>query len=461
FEVRVKKALTKIREPAYLSNLFDIIFPFDPRKGASFVSTNASLRAAQAQIRIKELTELLKRMLTTVARARKTVLILHEAQWMDLQSWELLWDIASSCPQVAIFIFSRPDRSYESVDCANAVKKIKRLTRAFSITIEGFSVEETKQMILHSWPDQRIKSFMDKIVHNVYKRSNGNPLYVRSLVLALKETGQWRIDDQGCLCTLTNEFNFDKVVIGGDLQNIVVAQFDRLNRNFQLLLKIACAIGQRFLISDVFQFLSEMPGILEQFKYPNFDEVCRVMMEVDKYGYLHRVIAEPERMCFEFKSAVVRRCIYSMMMDSQRQQLHLSIAQYYEEQYERTKSPALLTLIYEHYNETDDAYAAKKVKSLEKVAHFYYAKHMPNEAVKHYESLFGWVNSNTLSSDFFPVSNRATWHRELGESYFRRRDLEKAKEHLNLSLNLLECRLPSNKIQLFLQTKKEITMRAR
>ncbi|KAJ3332066.1 Adenylate cyclase type 10 [Blyttiomyces sp. JEL0837] len=454
-ETRLRNALSKMREPPQLAPLFDLIWP--PEFSAE------PMRQGQAKVRIKELGELLRRLFSTLSRTCNLVLIFYEVQYMDTLSWELLWDLVSYCMRMPVYIFSRPERSYENEDCVLWMRKFKRLTRTISIVVEGLDFEHTREMVISSWPGQILKGVVDPIVENIYKRTNGNPLYIRSLVVALKESGQWRIDEQGILCTQFADFDFEKVVIGYDLKSIMVAQFDRLDRNFQLLLKVSSVLGQRFAIDDVFHFLTDMPGFREQYRYPDLEKVSGTIEEMDKYGFLERVEGDLDTVIFQFKSEVVRRCVYGMMIDSQRQQLHLNIAEYYETILNPSNYHKLLIPLYEHFIETDDGQDRKKLKYLQEVAHFYFQKHSMTEAIKHYRLLIEKVREyeDRTKDIIFDQLTEARCNRELGEAFFMRRETFWAKEYLFASLKLLNYVFPTSSFSLYVRTKKEMALRAK
>ncbi|KAJ3190642.1 hypothetical protein HK101_008516 [Irineochytrium annulatum] len=525
FEAKAKAALVKLREPLAMTALFDLIMPFEfanplqpkppvadmPFSPAITISSaphnpnstpptpppphmglpspapalNATttvlpaaagppdpavLRAQPGKIRMKELSELLRRIINALSLLNPVSLIFNEAQWMDTLSWELLWEIVNTCPRTAVFIFTRPERSYDNEDRIAAFRKFKRLPRTTAMVVEGLSMEDTRQLVVATWPGKPIKGVVNAIAENIYRRTNGNPLYIKSLMVAWKESGQWRVDGNGFLAPPSADFDFDSVVVGYDLKSIVVAHFDRLDRNFQLFLKVSSVLGQRFLVEDVLFFLSDMPGFKELFGGPNTAMVLKNIEDMDKYGYLQRIEGDLEALYFQFKSAVVRNCIYSMMADSQRQQLHLRIARYYERMLNPDNCHRLLIPLYEHYNETGHDQRLKKLQYLEEVCHFYYQKHSMTEAIKHYNLLllqtaaYEGNNGNgatSSGSDGYDRNVRSRWNRELGEAYFAHGDVVEASVHLCESLRIARHAFPSNWFSLFLRTRSELSIRSR
>ncbi|KAJ3216323.1 hypothetical protein HDU67_009674 [Dinochytrium kinnereticum] len=494
FEARVNSALGKLREPAHLAGLFDLVMPFElsavmpssinqsaaPSSALptpiGMMNTGASMMAVApvtepstgrqslqpGKIRMKEFSELVRRIVNALSMTNPLALIFNEAQWMDTLSWELLWEIVNTCPKTAVFIFSRPERSFDNEDRVSLFKKFKRLHRATSLRVEGLSLEETRHMVIATWPGKAIRNVSNSIVENIYRRTNGNPLYIRSLVVAWKDSGQYRIDKDGVLSPQSVEFDFESIVVGYDLKSIVIAHFDRLDRDFQLFLKVSSVLGQRFLLEDVLFFLSDIPGLRDMLGGTT-PLIARTIEEMDKYSYLHRVEGDIDGLYFQFKSAVVRNCIYSMMNEGQREQLHLRIAKYYEKMLSQENSHRLLIPLYEHYKETGASHQLKIMQYLEEVCHFYYQKHSMTDAIKHYTLLLEKTREyqNEENIVAYDRNMMSRWNRELGEAYFARADVFEAKFHLCESLRLVQHPFPDNWIILHYRTRREMTMRKR
>ncbi|KAJ3290499.1 hypothetical protein HK104_006720 [Borealophlyctis nickersoniae] len=445
FEVKARAALAKFGLDENLASLFDLVLPHEFK-----TSESLALETVPAKLRIKELTDLIRQLIATIGGSTPLVLVFHEAQWIDTVSWELLWEIVTSSSKTMVFIFTRPDRYHETEENRMFFHKFKRLPRAQCMTLEGFSLEETRQMILATWTGTPLKSVSDTIAQNIYRRTSGNPLFIRSLVGALKDTGQWRVTDYGELTTQTPEFDFDRIVLGNDLQSVIVAQFDRLDRTYQLFLKIASVLGLRFLMEDVMIFLSELPGFNERFDRRNHNQFGKKIESLDKYGFLQRVEGDSEGFVIQFKSAVVRKCVYNMMVQSQRQQLHLNVAMYYEKIMNDSNRHRLLIPLYEHYLETDDRHRIKKLRYLEQVANFYYDKRSMADAIKHYQLLLEMAAAVQQETDkvLYDSITLATWHRRLGEALYQRGEPREAETHLRESLLWVGHEFPASDMKL-------------
>ncbi|RKO96417.1 hypothetical protein CAUPRSCDRAFT_11891, partial [Caulochytrium protostelioides] len=451
---RIHKVLTNLDDPAAAH--FDMLGLVIP----SMAHNVSGPMLQPGRNKAKEMAELLKRLINILASHSQLVLIFHEVQWMDPLSFELLQDIITGCPHFIVFCFSRPERFYEVEETKRAFMKMKeRSGRPTTVhTLLGLTRDETKQMILSTWAlctGTMASNVNPQIVNELYQKTEGSPLYIRSIVYAVKDSGMWRVMEDGVLSANTN-FDLERVAVGYDLQSIVIAQFDRLDRSFQLFLKVASVLGQQFYLEDALYFMDGMPVAGEKFNRTQLTHMANLIERMDKHEFLQSGERESDGHLFKFRSAMIRSCIYTMMVQSQRQQLHLNVALYYERIMNPINRQRLLLPLYEHFRETDDHQWYKKLRYLEQVSHYYYEKNSIGNAIKHYRLLLETVLQlqNHLKIKLFDDLILATWNRELGGAFFSQSDLPMAEFHLLQSLKLLNHPFPSTHFNLIYQIRK-------
>ncbi|KAJ1342135.1 hypothetical protein BSLG_003314 [Batrachochytrium salamandrivorans] len=401
---KIAQALFKLHEASEDAGLFELIFPAKI-DGELNIEVQAAL-----QLRIHDLCALLSRVLRTLSEHNKLIFVLNEAQWMDPMSWEFLMEVLVSCPRVAVFIFTRPEGSFESRESKACLRRIEALPRTTTLTVGGLNIEETRRLIIHTWTGPTITKVASKIVESIYK-----------------------------------------------------PQFDRLDRNFQLLLKVAAVLGQRFLLDDVLYFLTGMAGVHERIERKNYNQIIRGVQTTDKYGFLQRDATTSEGAQFQFKSAVVRKCIYSMMVHKQRQQLHKHVGTYYETRLNDANRHRYLIPIFEHFMESDGTQTRKKIHYLEMVANFYYERGLVNECIKFYKQLLdisGLFRKDLPEGMDFKNATIANWHRELGHSLYERR-VHRAEKHLLIGLKLYGAAFPETKLGVYWSTRRQLQIRLR
>jgi tetratricopeptide (TPR) repeat protein len=463
FEEQMKTALTKSGESPNQAAIMNLVYPFD------FQQTEVYTKL-QGKFRINELTDLIRRMINEIGEWKPVVITIHDSQWIDQLGWELLWELAMSCPKLMICLFSRlvhlifynlrPEKYHESVETKMQYQKFKRHPQSEFLNLEGLVTEDVEKLISLNWASSviEIKSVSQNILSNIQKRTAGNPLYIKSALVALKESGKFSVTEYGELTLNSGEFDFEKSIsLVDNLQSVITSQLDRLDSNFQLFLKVASVLGQPFLIEDALNLLHDTPMFSDLAdKVESDPETINAFIKaMDKYEYLER-IENIDAEQFQFKSSLVKECIYNMMLQNQRQLLHLNVATYYEQIIDSQNQHRLFLALYEHYSKADEIHTMKKLTYLQIMSHIYFERNSIGEAIKHYKMLLLAVEKHPkhIKITFDDVA-KASWHRELGESYFMRGDALKAEKHLLESLRINSFKFPNTWWSLRVKTAKE------
>lgn len=100
FEEQLKKALTKAGESPLQVAILNLVYPFDFQQSEVYSKL-------QGKFRINELTDLLRRLINEIAEWKPVVITIHDSQWIDQLSWEMLWELSMSCPKLMVCLFSR------------------------------------------------------------------------------------------------------------------------------------------------------------------------------------------------------------------------------------------------------------------------------------------------------------------------------------------------------------------
>jgi hypothetical protein len=100
FEEKLKSALTKAGESPNQAAIMNLVYPFD------FSQTEVYTKL-QGKFRINELTDLIRRLINEISEWKPLVITIHDSQWIDQLAWEMLWELAMSCPKLMICLFSR------------------------------------------------------------------------------------------------------------------------------------------------------------------------------------------------------------------------------------------------------------------------------------------------------------------------------------------------------------------
>jgi len=382
-------------------------------------------------------------------------------------------------------IYSRCENAYQENEL-NIYKNIKIMGQAVVTKVEGLNKSEIESFFIQYWNQNKekendniipeITSVSDNIINNVYHRTNGNPLYAKALIRAIRdmmklnhETMQQQLKDNknsksndikldkdktnSLKFKVTYDkrleindpnYDFDTIIPDHDIQTIITSEFDHLPRNFQVFLKMASVLGQIFLLDDVLFLLPDND-------MQDHADVIKFINQMDKYGYLSRIDMEDDEVYFQFKNTIVQKCIYNMTPPDIKKSLHAKVADYYENLLKKNimNHGRLLISTYQHYADAGCADDTKRLEFLEMVCHFYFEKHFMTEAIQSYEKLL----EESKQKNPLKLSR---WQRELGEAYLENSIYDKAEKHLLESLKILGQSYPRKAITLFFATKYEI-----
>lgn len=436
YTMKFRKAMEKIELGENQAMLLQLVTKM-------YEDESDAITQAHLRLHAKDLCDILIMILNTLTPHNKIVLQITEAHWIDTLSWDLLLELSVACPRLSIMSFARPDATFESKENRRVYRLIGQLPRSKPLTLTGLSAQETDQLILATWNGHAVTSVDPKIGDTIFKRTDGNPFFIRSLITALKDSGQCRISSNGALTSPDANFDFDKLVLGYDNQSIVLAQFDKLDRNFQLFLKVASVLGQKFALDDVMFFLTGVLNAVDQVDKKQYAMIIIGLQNTDKYGFLQKETIAPDGAFFQFKSALVRKCIYSMMVHNQRQQIHLLVGRYLEEKINEQNRHRYVVQIWEHYMNTNASYKSKQIHYTAMAANYFFEKDFPSETIKYCKLLLELIETATPEEmpeiKSLQISN---CHRELGYALLVKDELDDAEYHLKTALKILGHSLP-------------------
>jgi len=271
-------------------------------------------------------------------------------------------------------------------------------------------------------------------------------MFVRRMVTWMLDEGKaCKMDNMGYLTVLSDDL--EEIIPGGDLESIIITQFDRLQTNMQSFLRVASVIGQQFYVYDIMQYLystnKKNQNQSNDIKYLDIDKL-------DKYKFLKKVDSPNDSNwlygCYMFISSNVQKSIYKMMTFDQRTKIHSYLAHYYEQQFiESSDKKNLLVIVYEHYSHTNKK--KKTRKYLELVCKYFYQIRSMHETIKYYKLLFKMFEDED-SSLIMEISNEtlSQWHRELGDAYLQIMMYKEAEKHISIALELMKISLPKSNI---------------
>jgi len=410
-----------------------------------------SLKKINNQTKINELNNLLIRILVKVSYRVPLVIIIDHVQWSDPLSWKLTELIFQQKPKLLFCLFSFPDSCYSSKEKGVQIFQKMKNSNSRKIILSGISEDATCEIIKHLCTakfNKPCKGVSTKILDIIYQKTQGIPMFIRRMVTWMLDEGKaCKMDNMGYLTVLTDDL--EEIIPGGDLESIIITQFDRLQPNMQSFLRVASVIGQQFYVYDIMQYIyssskkKDIQNTLNAIKYLDIDKL-------DKYNFLKKVDSPNDSnwlyVCYMFISSNVQKSIYKMMTFDQRTKIHSFLAHYYEQQYlESSDKKNLLVIVYEHYSHSNKK--KKTRKYLELVCRYFYQIRSMHETIKYYKLLFKMFEDED-SSLIMEISNEtlSQWHRELGDAYLQIMMYKEAEKHISIALELMKISLPKSNL---------------
>ncbi len=276
------------------------------------------------------LINLLKTLVLAWSNTRPLIIALDDAQWLDPQSWRLVDELQAAVAEgghpLLLAVSARPmerasdpgrirERMAEQ-DCCG-VAQLQPLGR------EHLALMIADRLgVLPARVPQRLTFF-------IHDRSEGTPFVAEELLRAMQDQGMvevWRDEKSNQnKCRVRGEFSNRKETLPGSVRGLILSRIDRLSADQQMTLKVASVFGRRFSRTALAEVLNA------EYEYPE----TKVREHLDLFHDMELVELEAEEpdMVYMFQHQITRDVAYDSMLFSQRRQLHMAAARWYESRY--------------------------------------------------------------------------------------------------------------------------------
>ena len=261
--------------------------------------------------------ELLSAILLDAAATRPLVIILHDVQWIDSASAALLTRLAGQSASLLIVASFTPESGRDTpwldeLEHAGALQllELAPLNDAAVIEVACFHLG--------------LKTLPDLAARLIVERAEGTPLYAEEIALALRDDGLLKMD--GDVAVWCGGSDLAAIKLPDTVEGLITARIDRLSPDEQLTIKVASVIGTHFesttlsAIHPVHRDQSAVEGHCEVFDHA----LLTKRMRGGGSG------AADGQLTYRFRSELLLKVIYNMMLFSQRRELHEVLAQKYE-----------------------------------------------------------------------------------------------------------------------------------
>ena len=276
----------------------------------------APLRGESADMIGARIRQLIIDLIVRACLERPLVLIVEDLHWADpgtLQIIERLLTLERDVP-LMMLVTCRPN--FQQTWLMHT-----RTTRILPKPISEAAVSDLIKAVM-AGSDQA-----EKLAELAIKKAEGNPLYAEEIAKFLVQ----RQESVAAGALLSSE-----IVLPTNLQNMVMARFDKLGPACRKLLQAASAIGRRFDASVAHGIVAGNtpfnPDLLQ-------DAVQAEVILLTKNGY-------------QFKHALVQDAIYDTLLRGQRRELHALIANELEHRFSNRAEEAAEALAY-HFDQAE------------------------------------------------------------------------------------------------------------
>jgi class 3 adenylate cyclase/tetratricopeptide (TPR) repeat protein len=257
---------------------------------------------------------LLAAILADVASRRPLVLVVNDAQWIDSASSALIESVMAEAPSVLVIVSHTTEQG------------------AAADWVTGFAAGEGVETLpLPALPDEAVVEIARRRIgidampplaaRLIVERAEGVPLHAEEIAISLREQGL--IAGEGADVRWTGGDDLEAVRLPDSMEGLITARIDRLPPSEQLTIKVASVIGSVFDSTSVCAIHPMSNGL---------DEVTGHCEILDRALLTPRVSGGGEGpSVYRFKSDLLMRVIYDMMLFSQRRELHQTLAERMEE----------------------------------------------------------------------------------------------------------------------------------
>jgi len=355
------------------------------------------------------------------SEVKPVVFIIEDLHWADQSSLELLQSLLRLAENNKILFISTLRPNYQETG-DRIISSIREKYSAFysEINLEPLNSKDC-EILLHNLLRTDIPV---RLKNSVSKSTEGNPFFIEEVVRSL-------IDDN-IIEIKNNQFHISQTVgeieIPGTIKDVLLSRIDKLDEPAKNLLKIASVIGRYFL----YEILKNVAKGIE--------DIDTLIKSLEKLELIKENNATAERE-FLFKHALVQEAVYETLLQKNKQELHLKVANAIEDLYSGKIQDFYETLAH-HYslaNDKDKAeeYLIKAGERTLKTAASYEALNYFQEALKLYLQKYG--NAADKEKIFMLEKN-------IGFSFYNRGYFKDAVEHFNKALETRGINVQRNKL---------------
>jgi class 3 adenylate cyclase len=268
---------------------------------------NESSLFQQVEIRT-DLSEVIVRFLRVFTHSQPTIIVIDDVHRENPQALQILKRLlAENEPMRLLLLFT-----YEPVELD---------IEAQSLFVGDLTEDETYVMIAAVL---NVKTVGSRLREFVWKRTNGRPLFIESLLQTLLDQQNLELTKE----SVELKQSADIAALPDDVRKLVISRVDRLAPQAQAVLRAGAVIGDSF----SFEALMSIAAI------DSADEMRASLHELSKA----QLVEEQGEGIYHFRHGMTQRAIYESLPRILRQKLHRSVAEYLTRQADWERHPLIV-----------------------------------------------------------------------------------------------------------------------
>lgn len=377
----------------------------------------------RGQVRADNTRALLLDLLRAAAARGPLAVVVEDIHWSDSASLGLLFACARRLPSVLLVLTMRP----LAADAADPeLQRILGDPQTERLPLMPLGDDDVCALLARQLGAARLAERAGELITS---RAQGNPFFSEELARSLQDRGVLVVRDGEA--QLADGVYPEAVALPESVEAVITARVDRLTPDEQLTLKVASVLGRVF---DLRLLRAVHPTISGE----ALDAVLAHLQERELLAADGRAL-EPT---FAFRHALIVEAVYGLLLHEQRSRLHRAVAEQLERDGQEAGASPAHALLAHHWNRAGDEERA--LPSLEKAGEQALHSGAYAESVSFLGDAIGILKrTKAFSSEAPDLRVRmGRLHRRLGDAEFGLGDLDKARNHLERSLELLGAGAP-------------------
>jgi predicted ATPase/signal transduction histidine kinase/tRNA A-37 threonylcarbamoyl transferase component Bud32 len=254
-------------------------------------------------------------------RAHPLVLFLDDMQWADPESIQLLKLVALSERTESLLVIEafRDTEVSAAHPLHTAARELARHRRVTGLALAPLPTRAVAELIADAL--HREVSAVEPLARLVCRKTDGNPFFMRQLLLALHEADHIRFDPM-TRCFTFDAASIELAPISENVADLLADSLRKLSEPTQRVLALASVIGSSFGLELLARIAGRSPAVIFAELVPALDQELVVPLSELEY------VASPEGSALVFRRLRfqhdrILRAAYGLLSPDEQQRLHL------------------------------------------------------------------------------------------------------------------------------------------